>query len=358
MCRHIIGLPRDPRSSNLIEHFGWRLVIYPFFRASMPRHGIQSYSLFWSDAAGEQWRSPTVWPGRKGSQRKKIRRLPPTTQHSRRLVMAVLRKRAQPNDLPKTPDLLHCFPFIVMVVRNVRGLNLYVYSSNVLQVWTTVVILLDINYLSKGRETPPRELQEPRYRNSLLQKISELNEQSLHLTRRGFMWPLCSLCNGIHKDKHTDQLRTAHYGNRRKWKWLSLESAIRQETRNATSEEIPRKYRCHREAPLTISFPARFQHKLCLDLIFRLRRTSLFQPPHERSSCIRGRTGAVRRYSFQRLSNLFDVLEAQLAEKKDGENCTVVIQGTISLGSGYWDKVSFALSLNWGGRSWRRIAFF
>jgi hypothetical protein len=55
--------------------------------------------------------------------------------------------------------------------------------------------------------------------------------------------------------------------------------------------------------------------------------------------------GAVRRYRFQLLSNLLDILESQLAEKKDREDCKVIIHGTISLGSVYWDKVSFALSL-------------
>jgi hypothetical protein len=64
----------------------------------------------------------------------------------------------EPNYLPGTPDLLHCFPIIVIVVRNVGGLKLYGYSSSVPQVWTTVVIPLDITYLSKGRETSPREL--------------------------------------------------------------------------------------------------------------------------------------------------------------------------------------------------------
>jgi hypothetical protein len=38
MCRHIIGLPRDPRSSNLIENSGWRLVIDPLFHAKYAEH--------------------------------------------------------------------------------------------------------------------------------------------------------------------------------------------------------------------------------------------------------------------------------------------------------------------------------
>jgi hypothetical protein len=62
----------------------------------------------------------------------------------------------QPNDLPRTPDLLHCFPIIVIVIRTAGGLNLSGYSSGVLQGSTTVFIPLDITYLSKGRETPPR----------------------------------------------------------------------------------------------------------------------------------------------------------------------------------------------------------
>ena len=83
-----------------------------------------------------------------------------------------------------------------------------------------------------------------------------------------------------------------------------------------------------------MSFRARLQRKLCLDLTFRFRRTSPFHRPHERSSCIRGITGAVRRYRFQLLGNLFDNLEAQLGQKKDGENCTVVIYGTAEFG--FW----------------------